>query len=169
MVTRNEMVASVLQPHFDAVKDTFAAYRPSENQTLRRCKRTKLLVDPKAHDTERHFAACREDGMLIILAPQAVDLPHDTLVAILAHEFGHAVDFLYPGHWDCSRGAPARWIVDPSRHKAKYLRSWQHRDHDRVEHDADLIAEVVTGMKIGYCGPCVLQCFGGSDRPKGLR
>lgn len=50
------------------------------------------------------------------------------------------------------------------------LQAWMNRDPDTVEFTADAIAEHVTGRKIGYCGPCLLQCFDrGRRRPRGLR
>jgi hypothetical protein len=170
-----EIAREILAPHFDAVKDVYAAFCPEPGHApLARAAETKFVIDPKQHDTERHFAACRDDGLKMIFAPQIVDLPVDTLVAILAHEFGHALDFLYPGHWVTPPRGPglAVWIGDPSATKQgrAWRKLWEDRDTDRVEWAADGIAQAVTGKKLGYCGPCMLQCFaGGVERPEGLR
>lgn len=108
---------------------------------------------------------------MLVIAPQAAELPVVTLVAILSHECGHAADFLYPARWVCERGAPARWVEEVDTKRARKLRKlWNERSRDQVEWDADSIAWAMTGRKIGYCGPCLLQCFeGGGKRPKGLR
>jgi hypothetical protein len=170
MVGESEIAATVLTPHFDAVRDVFAEHVVADGQPLSRLRRTRFIVDPSIRDDERHFAGCRQDGMLILLAPEAADLPINTLVAILAHEFGHAADFAYPARWWCERDAPARWIADDSTKKARaWRKAWPHRNDDQMEWDADSIAHAVTGRPIGYCGPCYLQCFGGEPRPKGLR
>lgn len=169
-VAYSEEAASILAPHYDAVRDVFSAYEPKVGNPLSRLTKTKLVVSEDARDSERHFAACREDATAIILAPQAADLPVPTLVAILAHEFGHAADFAYPGSWRLiERGEPAIWHP-PTRRHARTVRDWEERDEDQVEWAADAIAMSVTGKHIGYCGPCMLQCFsGGKPRPRGLR
>jgi len=52
----------------------------------------------------------------------------------------------------------------------RWLRAWQTRDDDVVELTADAIAHHVVGARIGYVGPCLLQCFDrGEARPVGLR
>lgn len=167
----NEFAASILKPHFDAVRDVFASFRPEPSIKLDRLVRVKLLVDPEIHDSVRHFAACRDDGQHILLAPEAADLPVDTLVAILSHEFGHAADFSYPGAWRLEqRYKPATWKPIAGRHAGAKMRVWQDRTVDQVEWTADAICFTILGKQIGYCGPCVLQCFsGGRPRPKGLR
>ena len=167
-----EVAAAVLEPHFFAVRDAFLEFEPEEGRPLSRLKRTRMVVDPSVHDSPRHFAAARDDGLLILLAPEAASLELESLVAILVHEFGHAADFAYPANWIMvRRGEPAVWIGDRTDKPArKWRRMWSQRSDDQMEWAADSIAEAVTGMKVEYCGPCMLQCFsGGKSRPAGLR
>jgi len=169
-----EIAGAVLQPHFDAVRDAFLAYRPSAGHAgFAKLKKTRFVVDPKIRDSVRHFAACRDDGLLILFAPECVDLPDTTLVPIMAHECGHALDHLYPGEWMVGAGpGKAKWIGDQSESKPgrRWKRFWRERSRDQIEWAADGIAETVTGQKLGYCGACMLQCFsGGVERPAGLR
>lgn len=173
MLDEQELVAVVLEPHFDAVRDTFVSFAPEPGASLDKLKRTRLVIDPSVHDTERHYAACRDDGLLIKLAPEAADLPHDQLVAILVHEFGHAADFAYPGMWvpPPSGSGQAVWLGERDDRPARRWRKlWSERNDDQVEWAADSIGETVTGIPITYCGPCMLQCFSGAERrPEGLR
>ena len=158
----------IVLPYFDAVRDTFAEFEPEPGRPLAQCANVRFEIDERFHDTDRHYAACRDDGRRIYLAPQVLFLKQETLVAILAHEFGHATDFLYPGHWQTPLEGPARarWLGDPA---SGWRRKWEERNGDQVEWAADGIAEAVTGKKIGYCGRCLVQCFSGIPRPKGLR
>lgn len=181
-VEDDEVVATVLAPYFDAARDTYVAFKPDGETPLDKLKKTKFVIDPKMHNSGRHFAATRDDGLLMLFAPQIVELPVDTLIAILAHEFGHAADFAYPAHW-LTRGQPddaAKWIGDPTANKQarKWRRLWldqndqsaDEANRDRIEWRADAIAFTVTGKRLGYCGDCLLQCFsGGIERPPGLR
>jgi hypothetical protein len=174
MSTQLEIVRAIMRPHFDAVQDDFVAWRNAATQThLGRLRKTKFVIDPKMHDTERHFAACRDDGMLIHFAPQIVDLPVETLVAIVAHEFGHAADHAYPAHWLMPSGpGKAQWLGAPpdTKHGRRWQRLWRERSRDQIEWAADGIAQAITGRKLGYCGDCLIQCYrGGVERPAGLR
>jgi hypothetical protein len=168
-----EVAAVILEPHFDAVRDTFVEYAPEPGSQLTKLKKTRFVVDPEVHDSERHFAMCRDDGALIRIAPEAAELPLENLVAILSHEFGHAADFAYPAKWVTPpRGSgEAVWLGDRDDKPArKWLRLWSERNDDQVEWAADSIASTVTGIEIRYCGRCVLQCFSGDKRrPAGLR
>lgn len=157
----------VLTPYFDRLRRRFARELPL-------VAGTQLRVDPKMHDTPRHFAACRDDGRLILVAPHLCDQPVSTVEGILAHELGHAVDFLYPAEW-VLRG---RKVVRRERRDfgeaewERFARAWQKRDADAVELTADGIAESVLGEPLGYCGPCRLQTLGAPEcgrRPMGLR
>ena len=174
-VVEPEVAASVIRPYFDAVRDTFASFVPVPScGPMAKLADVVFVVNEKRHDTPRHFAACRNDGKQLEFAPQFVELPVATMVAILAHEFGHAADFAYPAHWRIQPGGPglAEWIGDPQESKwgRNWAKSWESRSPDQVEWTADGIATVVTGRSIGYCGPCTLQCFDqGILRPKGLR
>jgi len=171
----DEIAATVIAPHFDAVRDVFLGFDPEPDFSFVRLEKLKFVIDPKMHDKPRHFAATRDDGLLMLFAPQIVDLDVETLVAIIAHEFGHALDFLYPARFYTPADGPARasWIeernVDTRAFRA-WSKLWEDRNRDQVEWAADGIAELVTGQHITYCGSCVLQCFGGGiERPKGLR
>lgn len=172
-----ELAAIVLGPHFDAVRDTFAAFEPDPGMRLAKLERTTFLVDPKVRNSERHFAACSEDGRTILLAPELSEQDLDTVVAILSHEFGHAADFSYPSMWFGERGKPAVWLGDLTKAKLaeerergrEWARLWAERPADAVEWTADSIAHAVIGRPIGYCGPQLVQCFGGVHRPAGLR
>jgi len=158
---------SVIEPFYEETREIFLG------AGLSALRRTRLYCAPWIHDSPRHFAACKDDGSAIIVAPHLAELPIETLGAILAHELGHAVDFLYP----------AEFVVGPDhlavrrrredfdeRQWLRWMREWQRREKDVVERTADAIARVVTGIDIGYVGPCELQCFNrGSARPQGLR
>lgn len=167
----NAEAAMIIAPSFDAVRDVFVeAHGRLDGATD--VSVVKLVINPARHDTERHFAACTTTGKRIEIAPEAVDLPLETLTAILAHELGHASDFLHPGRWEfIARDKPARWVADAaSPEKKKALqRRWLNRDDDEIEWWADAIAYAITGRRVGYCGPCLLQCFDGALRPRGLR
>ncbi|MCP4242345.1 MAG: hypothetical protein GY772_17460 [bacterium] len=168
----DEVAAAVLEPHFFVVRDMFLDFEAEDGGNLRRLRRTRMVVDPSVRDSPRHFAACRDDGMLVLLAPAAADLPVENLMAILAHELGHAADFAYPGNWvTLGPGNEAVWIGErDDRVARKWRRLWEQRTDDQVEWAADAIAEAVTGVKVEYCGDCMLQCFsGGNQRPPGLR
>jgi hypothetical protein len=181
-VRKYEVERLILEPHFQAVRDTFAAHVPEGGLgPLDELRKTEFLVDANVRNTDRHYAACRDDGKLVVLAPQAVDdLDLDTLVAILAHEFGHAADFAYPGDWMLLRPGEEEqhvvWVREMKGAPPDRWRSslWKARGRDEIERTADAIAEVVTGQRIMYCGGCTLQCFQGPDvryrrRPEGLR
>lgn len=170
-----EVAASIIRPYFDAVRDEFASFVPmGARESMSLLSEAIFVVEADRHDSPRHFAACRDDGLHLSFAPQLVELPVENMVAILAHEFGHAADFAYPGYWRLQPGCPgvAEWIGDPETTKwgRHWLRTWMDRGRDHVEWTADGIATAVTGRSIGYCGPCALQAFDrGLERPKGLR
>ena len=175
MADCTEIAACVIGPHFDAVRDVYAAYEPAPGFKLSKLERTRLIVTPEAHDEERHFARCSDDGLVIQMAPEATEqLDHEQLVAMLAHEFGHAADFAYPGDWVLMHpGTEDQHVVWLGGRNDKPVRRWRSVWHDRgydhVEWTADSIAKAVTGLSIGYSGRCMLQRFGGSPRPAGLR
>lgn len=170
--TSTEEAASILLPCFDAVRDIFSEYKPQYGAPLEKLTKTRMLVDESVRDSPRHYAACRDDGMQIIVAPQAADLPLETLAAILGHEFGHAADFAYPAHWRMLGGRyePAVWKPPRGDRAADKVKHWVDRSDDQVEWAADAIAYAVIGQRVTYCGPCMVQCFnGGRSRPRGLR
>jgi hypothetical protein len=176
IVSEEEMAASIIQPYFDAVRHTFSSFVPDDNDGhLKKLARVRFVVDPDIHDTPRHFAATRDDGIHMMFAPQIVDLSTETLIAIIVHEFGHAADFSYPGRWVTppSGTKKAIWIPDEDedlKQSRQWKKLWNTRGRDQIEWAADGIAFTVTGMKLEYCGDCMLQCFsGGTTRPKGLR
>lgn len=183
LVTKEEIAASVIEPHFKAVQDVFSSFEPEPGMRLSKLERVKFIIEPKVHDKPRHFAATRDDALLMMFAPQIIELDIDTLVAILAHEFGHAADFAYPARWFTHDRGPCRaeWIdsnrveekVGPRRDTKSFRawsKLWRDRGKDQVEWAADGIAEAVLDKHITYCKPLLLQSFVcGIDRPKGLR
>lgn len=145
-------------------------------------KFTKVVVEDWVRDKPRHFAACKTDGRLIVLASDLALMPPKTMGAIIAHEFGHATDFSYPGSFLLDR--KEELVVRPQGLRSNQalprdlMSHWESRGADSVEKTADRIAEKIVGIKIGYCGPCNLQTalMGTPDehgckypRPKGLR
>jgi hypothetical protein len=140
---------------------------------LRRVRRTNVVVTKEGFDWNhggRHVASTRADGLDMHLSPDLARLDPATRTAILAHEWGHAADFLYPG----------RWLDDGNEERS--LAKWRRRNRDEIEAAADQIAEGVTGRPIYYAGPRTVQtlspapfrCPGGlcapiRPRPVGLR
>lgn len=150
----------ILEPYFEELRDRFAS------AGLHRIAEVRLRCNTEMHDNPRHFAGCLEDGTLIYAAPHLIELPERTVLGILAHELGHAADFLYPGEFVLRGDHVVRMKADRER-----MRGWRRRDPDTVEIVADLIAEEVLQTPLGYRGPCHLQTLGmtGARRPKGLR
>ena len=159
---------AILEPYFLAARERFLEHG------FERVKRTRLACSSALHDTARHFAATRDDGLEVILTPEMVEIGEDFVVGIVAHELGHATDFLYPGEFVLGRSGEEivrRRREDTSELQwARWLTEWQKRDAYVVEKTADLIAGLVWGMPIGYQGPCMLETFeGGVPRPRELR
>ena len=157
----------ILEPYYEAVREHFV------EAGLADCEATELVVASWVHDKPRHFAACRDDGSEIIVAPALAEQDERIVLAIMSHELGHAADFLYPGEFTLGRNRAAlrrrREEFNPDQW-ARWMRSWEDRETDVVEFTADAIAEEVMQVKIGYTGPCKLQCFNvGRRRPAGLR
>lgn len=150
----------ILEPYFDELQAKFI------RAGLELVGETRLRCKLGLHDTPRHFAGCLHDGTMIYAAPELVEMPVDTVLGILAHELGHAADFLYPGEFLLRGDHVVR--IEPDKQR---IRGWKKRDDDTVEITADLIAEKVLGTSIGYRGPCHLQALGvaGQPRPLGLR
>jgi hypothetical protein len=158
-----------------------------------RVKRIEVVSD--WHDTCRHFAGMTHDSETLIVAPEFAgdNVPPETIVAILAHEAGHAVDLARPGELFfrqphrlvCPKGG--RWKVMPmlqgpradgkcliamdrSSITSKVKNAWYGRGKDEVEQVADAVAETVLRRRIGYAGPCLIQTLDkGIVRPEGLR
>lgn len=168
----DDVAFTVLEPFFVETRALFV------EAGLRRCEKTRLEIDPGAHDTPRHMAGCTEDGLVIVAAPELAELPVDNVVAIFAHEFGHAGDFLYPTRFVVADGELVtavereRASLDDMDQRGSYnrRRQWEARDAHEVEIAADFIAAHVTGRVIRYGGPCMLQTYGpGKRRPRSLR
>ncbi len=160
----------VIEPYFEAVRERYVA------TGLDRCSRVRLFCAGHLHDTPRHFAACRDDGLIIMVAPElaAAEIMEDTILAVMAHELGHATDFLYPGEFAFGGDdAPAIRRDSDSmkrKHWLSWQRSWEERDDDLVERTADAISHYALGFRYGYAGPCMLQSFDSARaRPYGLR
>jgi hypothetical protein len=170
-----EEALAVVDPYFVALKERASAWG------ARRVSKVLLEIAPWAHDSPRHYAACSTTGSPIVAAPEIAELHEDPLVAILAHEIGHAVDYLYPGEYLLvDDGELVKMPAVPAsdlggrRGEQAYvarMRQWQGRDEDTIERTADAIAEHFMGVPIGYAGPCRLQSFerGERPRPRGLR
>jgi len=187
-----EVAWGVLRPIWTELTARFAAKSMPEPSLV-----TKVTIDPKWHDSCRHFAAVAADGSEAFFAPQLIDMPMATIVAIMAHECGHIVDLRNPGiYW--YRLAPAtasamrtmmqilvavppeelastpvlmQMLTRPKRPE-RVLKLWDDRSRDEVENVADKLAESVLGRKIGYVGgeTCLVQAVGkGKPRPVGLR
>lgn len=157
----------ILLPYFEAVRALFLA------QGLSKISRVKLTCSSDMHDTPRHFGGTSQDGLEIVLAPEMVELQEKFVLGIIAHELGHATDFLYPGEFtigkDDSIIRRERVSVDDTQW-LRWQRAWDLRDSYVVEKTADLIAGLVWGTPIGYEGPCTLESFeGGVPRPAALR
>ena len=175
----NEVAATILAPYFDVTRALFCGHVPERaSGPLSKLRRTKFRISDEVADTGRHFAGTTEDGLLIVLAPAIVDLGPESASAIIAHEFGHAADFMYPaGFLPPPRGSgPVRWLGDEP--ESKELVAWRQYWHDRtemgrsrdttpevenakdqIEWAADSIAESVVGRSIRYCGECLVQCW----------
>lgn len=161
-----------IEPYFDAVRDVFAQFSPAPGVCLSKLAKTQLIVDSGVRDTRRHFAACRDDGREIRVAPELVELGVvEHLVPVLTHEMGHAADFAYPASfWLVQRGQPAMWAPPEGKGAARARERWYRRGDHEVELWADAVASLVTGRAIRYSGPCWLQTFGrGRERPAALR
>lgn len=157
---------SILEPYFVAAQEVFVAFGYDK------CAKVRFSVSSAMHDSPRHFAACSGDGARIICAPELAELPEHFVIGIMFHELGHAADLSMPGyHYFGANGITLRRRDSYSDHEwRKIVRAWDERDYDTVERTADSIANMVSGLSIGYAGPCQLQTFeAGEDRPTGLR
>lgn len=158
----------VLEPYFEVVREDYIGHG------LTKVKKTRLFVAPQMHDSPRHFGACKDDGSAILIAPELASVPDSILLAILAHEFGHATDFLYPGEFVLRASGPAdrrakATTADQEKQWSRWLKAWHKRSGDVVELTADAISERVMGVAYGYLGPCWVQSFDGTHaRPMGL-
>jgi hypothetical protein len=115
-------------------------------------RRTHVVVDPKIDtwdEGKRTVAQTSADGLRMWLSPRMETFDGERQRALLAHEFGHAVQGLYG--LECED------------------------KHDTVERDADSIAEEVMGRKLYYAmiDNRPIQTFnprgGVRPRPRGLR
>jgi hypothetical protein len=168
--------AAVLQPYYEALQQRYVT------AGLRRVGKTRLSIEKRAHDGGRHFAMCRDDGAVIVAAPELADQAEDIVIGILAHELGHAADYSYPCRYQLADGALIEWEhpdwVERARKEegdARALfnrsRQWERRVDDEIELTADAIATRIMARPIRYAGPCMLQSFrrGSAPRPVGLR
>lgn len=162
-----DVVFAILEPYFEASREVFARY--ASGRGLASVKSVRLECRPEIRDSGRHFAGASEDGRIIAVAPEMVDLPEDTVAAIFGHEFGHVVDFLNPARF-LRDGKFLLFMPEEDPARLARVRQWEARGEDEVERVADQIAEEALGIRIGYSGPCMLQGLGrGVPRPKGLR
>jgi len=168
-----EEAHAVLEPYFLAAREVFEAGEVRLGLPAL-VRRVHLDIREDAHDTARHFGGCSEDGRLIVAAPEMVELTEQVILAIFLHEFGHSLDFQHPGKFllideeldvspELDRELYGSMIV------ARY-HQWKRRSRDVVEITADKLAELISGHRIGYRGPCWLQHLDqGVPRPRGLR
>lgn len=163
-----EEALEVLEPYFLAMREVFVG-----EAGLGRCRRARLYTAPWVHDSPRPFAACREDGRVVLAAPELAELPEPMVLAIFAHALGHATDYLYPAQFTLDAEGHATRRERAAVSESQWIRwhkAWQRRDEEHVERVADAIAGLATGARIGYLGPCTLQAFDrGRARPQGLR
>ena len=178
-----ETARAIIEPYFVVAQDRFVAYSRSAHGSGKKVKAVALECHSwreLKNDIDfgvRNFAATSEDARVIVVAPEIVELPPETVAAIIAHEFGHVIDFAFPADYAVARGELLRWrgqvpSTDPRAEQAMAarLRQWHERDPDVVEVTADEIASQVVGQTIRYSGPCLLQTFDrGMKRPKRLR
>lgn len=158
--------AAILLPHWLDVVEAFDMHGLGE------VARARLVITEEVHDSCRHFAATRHDGLVLYVAPQLVHMPIETIDGILAHEAGHIVDLQNPGIFWFRNNTLLQAESLPKKKVRKTLRAWQERSDDEVERVADEIAHEVLGVRIGYVGPptCLVQSLGrGKRRPRGLR
>ena len=163
-LTNEETAWAVLEPLW---QECVSMYVKAEH---REPKRVQVIVTPDMHDSCRHFAAT--DGDIVWFAPELVDLPVGTVVAVMCHELGHVVDLNNPGRYWFMNEELRRLDELPSKGMRKLIQRWRDRDDDQVEFVADAIAEQVAGVRIGYvgCSGCLVQSLArGIDRPVGLR
>jgi hypothetical protein len=193
-----ELAESVLAPYFAAARDVFVEELEARFRARSVLRQTRLVIDPDAHDTPRHFAGTNRTGSIVIAAPEMAELPEKTILAIFAHELGHAADFAYPAAWSWPKSGAGEVVYvgsdpearatawrtffgkadrsssgryDAERPAINWTRAWERRNADQIEWAADGIAFWVTGKRIGYSGPCLLQSLerGAPLRPRGLR
>jgi hypothetical protein len=171
-----EEAKAILEPYFIVAQERFVEAR------FTRVRRTSFKVTGRMHDSARHFAGTREDGLVVEVAPEMVEIGEEFVIAIMAHELGHATDFLYPGEFVLGHdeelvrrrrpGLVTDEVEDDPEAKQwkRWHRMWLKRDAYVVEKTADRIAEFVYEKPIGYTGPCLLETFeGGVPRPTELR
>ena len=167
----------ILKPHWQEITETYARkghLAPSQ---------AKVEIDPKWHDSCRHFAAADNHGTTVCFAPELADKPVGNIRAVLAHEAGHVVDFANPGrYWfrpatqiRLREGCRVVSVLDvdpttkgpvlfyfatlPTSGLGKHLRDWRHEDEggtrssDEIEFVADAIGSWIMGEPILYSGP----------------
>ena len=175
MALSNEEAHAVLEPYFFVARRLFTEY--CEGVGLGDAvRKTKFECREDIHDTDRHFAATTLDGRKVLAAPELADLSEDIVAAIFAHEFGHVLDHLYPTCFVCAEEelvfvglVPEEGDARADQTRLARMRQWEAREDHVIEVTADLIAEQVTGSRIGYSGACMLQGLNrGVVRPKDL-
>lgn len=122
-----------------------------------------IVVDPKIHDSPRHFAACAEDVTEIRIAPQLANLPEPIIDGILMHELGHAADFAYRGRLAADTNTGGRPTLE---WRDRPIAQWKRRTPHHVEVAADFLAEAIFDVRIGYVGDLMLQSTAGGIRPR---
>lgn len=158
------------EPYWDEVVESFKSAGFAEPSHV-----SRIVFTDEVRDSCRHFAAMRMDGKLLYLSPEIVEMPEETILGIMAHEAGHAVDLQNPGIYWFRR--QALLVSEPldrltSRELKKLMDAWHDRSDEEVERVADALAEQAMGLRMGYVGKpgCLVQALGrGKKRPPGLR
>lgn len=141
---------------------------------LRSTRRVVWRIDDSIRDRSRRYAvtdtndfslAFGAQDVRILVASDLHDLSFEHQQMILLHEWGHAVDFLYPALIDVS--GPLRWHW--KRPTLANQAAWLERTHDEIEQMADRLVLGLWGIVVGYKGKKKLQSWSGTARPPGLR
>ena len=173
----------ILEPWFLAAQEVFVEGLDRLGFSPDPVLRVRFAIDGSIRDAPRHFAGCLSTGRVIYAAPEMVELTESIVGAVFLHEFGHATDFLFPARFRIRDGEAEPLVevrsadLTPTGPEAKKLKAargfyrvWESRGRDAVEVAADKIAELVSGRRLGYLGPCMLQHLDeGVSRPRGLR
>lgn len=175
----DEASYAVLEPYFSVTRERFVQFCQDRGLGTA-LLRTRFEVSDVVRDSDRHFAATTTDGKKVVAAPDLADCTEDIVIGIMAHEFGHVIDHLYPARFFLEDGESKLVffgddIYDPedprtAQHRVARMRRWESRSEYEVERTADLLVEQVLGHTIGYVGPCMLQSLSrGVPRPRNLK
>lgn len=113
----------------------------------------EISSDPSLRDSPRHYAAAEDGGRgPVLIHRNALRLPPEQIIALLAHEMGHVID----------KSAFNRPL-------ARILRGESSKQPTDGEKRADYLANRFLGTKIRYDEKLVQTLGAGIARPSGLR